>query len=826
MSSPKGFNDSYAYGPDDPRPGHPALSDAPTQPAMWYGGLPAEEWNPGPRVGSKFRFPSFRELVAAARRNAWIVLVCIVVATGGSYFVASRETPRYRARATLRMEDPRRALAGQFDNNYIDWVVWRTNPLVTESVVLKENRVVAGAVVDRVGLRVKIASEGLRWDDLADVTVSDSASADSLWLAFRPDHVQVRGRFGVFEHAYGEPISADGVAFVVPRRPGVETATLRVVGRETAIDEVLGNLAASPRKDTNLIDLTYTATDAVVAQLVVNAIAEEFQAYNLGRHQQISQQRRQFIEEQIAQMGTLLTEAYRALSDFRRSRQIYGPGQDLSAHQAYLRDLQFRRDDLAAERDAILALITAHETQGGATNEWIWSVMTASATSNNPIIAQLVSQIVSYQNEREQMTAGEWGVWIEHPDVQRISGLMASTEAKLVEALTHHVQGIEARIQATEQLHDRSAASIQSLADSEMEELWLLHEVESIRAIVEQLRGEYQRARISEAVELPQYGIMNLATAPGRSLGTRGKQTLLMGFVIGLVLGTGGAVAREGFNTAIRRREEVEVVFGVPGLAVIPRISSEPEPGSRWRLPRRKSPPPVAKKTAAQTLELVTATDQLGAVSEAFRILRTNLLFSHAVQEIRTILVTSPSATEGKTTTAANLAVSVAQQGLRVVLIDCDLRRSRVHSIFSISKQPGLTDYLIGTHGLAEVMHRTEVPNLYVIPAGSFPPNPADLLGIPRVKHLIEVLGTKLDLVIVDSPPVLAASDATILGLHMDGAILVVRAGRTQRDAAQRAMEQLQKVGTRVAGIVINDPDESVTDHYYYYYNYDSKVES
>ena len=161
-----------------------------------------------------------------------------------------------------------------------------------------------------------------------------------------------------------------------------------------------------------------------------------------------------------------------------------------------------------------------------------------------------------------------------------------------------------------------------------------------------------------------------------------------------------------------------------------------------------------------------------------------------------------------------------------MVLIDCDLRRSRVHSIFSISKQPGLTDYLIGTHGLAEVMHRTEVPNLYVIPAGSFPPNPADLLGIPRVKHLIEVLGTKLDLVIVDSPPVLAASDATILGLHMDGAILVVQAGRTQRDAAQRAMEQLQKVGTRVAGIVINDPDESVTDHYYYYYNYDSKVES
>lgn len=790
----------------------------------WYGSLPSEEWVVGPPTGgSRFRIPSMRYLLRAARRNAWLVLACTALATAGAWGVASQETPRYRARATLRFEDPRGALAGRFDNGYVDWIVWRTNPLVTESIVLRENREVAGAVVDRVGLRLEIASEGLAWADLAGVTVASTATADTIALDFRPDRVEVRGRAGVSTYAYGAPISVDGVRFVVPRRPAVASATLRVIDREKAIDRVLSNLSASLRKDTNLIDLTYTAADPTLAQLTVNALAEEFQAYNLGRHLQISQQRREFIEDQIAQMGTLLSEAYRALSEFRRSRQLHGPSYDLEGHQAYLRELELRRDALRAERDAVLGLLDAHDAAGGATEEWLWSVMTAAATSENRVLSQLVSQIVAYRNEREQLTAGEWGAWIEHPDVKRITDLIATTEARLVQALDHHVRSLEERIEATQELYARSARAVQELADTEMEELWLVHEVESIRSVLAQLRAEYQRARISESVELPQYAIVNLATTPGASLGTRGKKTILMGLVIGLVLGTGGAAAREGMSSVIRRREEIEAVFGIPGLAVIPRIAPEPERNVLRRLPRRRPHAPAPEGDVAP--ELVTVSDALSGVSDAFRILRTNLFFSHAVRDLRTILVTSPSAAEGKTTTAANLAVSVAQQGLRVALIDCDLRRSRIHSLFGIGKQPGLTDYLVGTHRPLDVVHRTTVPNLIVIPAGAFPPNPADLLGVPRMRQLLDALRDGVDLVIVDSPPVLAASEATILGTQVDGVMLVVRAGKTQREAAQQAIEQVSRIGARVVGIVINDPDETVTDHYYdYYYDYDAKA--
>lgn len=770
-----------------------------------------EPWEPESRSPAI----DFREIAAAARRNLWIVVLAGALGTAMGYIIASKEAPRYRARATLRLEDARRALAGQFDANYVDWVVWRTDPLVTETVVLKENREVAGAVVDREGLRLRILGDGLSWGALRDITVADDATVDSLSVRFAADSVVLWGGGESDVAAYGEPVEVGGVWFTVDERPNVARADFEVVSRDKAISTVLGSVSASVRKSTNLIDLEYTADDPVLAQRVVNAVAEEFQAYNLRRHQQISVQRRAFIEGQIDQMNALLNEAYRALSTFRRDRQLCGASHDLAARHSYINELQLRREDLLAKRTAAESLIARYESTG-LSQEWLWSLAAAPGIGENPVISDLYGQINAYMSQREQMTAGEWGSWPEHPDVQRVTTLISAADGRLLDALRIHVEGLDAQIAALEELNARSAAAIETLSDAEMEETWLVHEVEGIRSIMEQLRGEYQRARISEAVEMPQYGLMSLATTPGRSLGTRQKQTIVLGLVIGLVLGSGGAVARETLNSALRRREEIEAVFGVPGLAVIPRIN--PPQTRRWLVGRRSK---SASSAVART-DLVTTSDYLSNAAEAYRLLRTNLIFSHAVQRLDSILITSPSAAEGKTTTAANLAVTVAQQGMRVVLIDCDLRRPRLHSVFGLAKQPGLTEFLIHRNTLAEVVHETFVPNLFLIPAGAMPPNPGDLLGIERMRQLIAKLGELVDLVILDSPPILAASDSTILGLQVDGALLVARAGKTERGTAQVAMQQLSKAGVRVVGVVINDPDQKVSE-YYYYYDYDGE---
>jgi capsular exopolysaccharide synthesis family protein len=191
------------------------------------------------------------------------------------------------------------------------------------------------------------------------------------------------------------------------------------------------------------------------------------------------------------------------------------------------------------------------------------------------------------------------------------------------------------------------------------------------------------------------------------------------------------------------------------------------------------------------------------------------------VHSLRTIVITSPSPQDGKTTTAANLAVTFAQQGLRVLLADCDLRRGRLHNVFRVPREPGMTQLLAGQNTLAEVMRPSPVERLSFVPAGTFPPNPSELLGSARTHAILEEVSGQFDIVILDTPPVHVAGDAMILGTIADGVILVLRAGNTERGAAQHAMQRLTNVGARVVGAVLNDPDRKVPQYGgYYYYDY------
>ena len=205
----------------------------------------------------------------------------------------------------------------------------------------------------------------------------------------------------------------------------------------------------------------------------------------------------------------------------------------------------------------------------------------------------------------------------------------------------------------------------------------------------------------------------------------------------------------------------------------------------------------------------------------AYRSLRTNLLFSRMGQELKTVVVTSTAAAEGKTTVASNLGTTFAQQGVRVLVVDADLRKSRLHQVFGHDRGPGLSDVLISRVTPGQAIRKTEVDGLYVLPAGLVPPNPSELLGSPRMARFVEQARQAFELVIFDSPPLMAAGDAAILGAQCDGVVLVVRAGKTDQDTARDAVRQLDNVRARVLGAVLNDPDATVPRYGgYYYYSY------
>lgn len=214
-------------------------------------------------------------------------------------------------------------------------------------------------------------------------------------------------------------------------------------------------------------------------------------------------------------------------------------------------------------------------------------------------------------------------------------------------------------------------------------------------------------------------------------------------------------------------------------------------------------------------MNLITLTDPRSPVSEAYRALRTNLSFYSLDNPLRSLVVTSAAGEEGKSTTIANLAVTLAQSGRRTILVDCDLRRPSLHTLFNLQQSPGLTEMVLGQVEAAP-LQETGVENLWLLPSGSQPPNPADLLGSRRVDQIITALLDQADMVLFDAPPVIAVTDAAVLGAKVDGVLLVISAGKTRREHAERAKEILEKAKVRIVGATLtNAPKDSAIGSYY-----------
>lgn len=212
-------------------------------------------------------------------------------------------------------------------------------------------------------------------------------------------------------------------------------------------------------------------------------------------------------------------------------------------------------------------------------------------------------------------------------------------------------------------------------------------------------------------------------------------------------------------------------------------------------------------------MSLITLTDPRSPVSEAYRTLRTNLSFYSLDNPLRTLVVTSPAPGEGADEAVANLAVTMAQSGKRTILVECDLRRPSLHTLFGKAAEPGLTDMILGDNELP--LQKTEVDNLWLLTSGPQPPNPADLLGSGRTDEIIERLGQEADIILFHAPPVIAVTDATVLGSKVDGVLLVIQAGKSRRDHAQRAKEMLSKANVRIVGVTLtNAPDDGLMGSY------------
>jgi capsular exopolysaccharide synthesis family protein len=302
--------------------------------------------------------------------------------------------------------------------------------------------------------------------------------------------------------------------------------------------------------------------------------------------------------------------------------------------------------------------------------------------------------------------------------------------------------------------------------------------------------------------------------------------------LLGLSLGLATALLRERLYSSLRRRGQLEGLLNVAELAVIPPVVTRRRslPGGRQRSPRHRvaTTGEHGRVAAGPRLGdgLVAASDVHSIAAEAYRLLRTNLLFSLPSGPLRSVLVTSPSPGDGKTTVAANLAIAFAHQGMRVLLVDADLRRGRIHDLFHVARDPGLSQVLQGSISLEAATHPTPVTGLYALTTGRLPDSPNELVGTEAMRSILQTAAQEFAVLIIDSPPVLAASDAAVIATITDATVIVVRAGRTHEEEAQSTLSQLTAVGANVVGAVLNDPDAAVrANGGYYYYQYYGKAQ-
>jgi Mrp family chromosome partitioning ATPase/uncharacterized protein involved in exopolysaccharide biosynthesis len=789
---------------------------------------------------------SLGQIIGVMRRRYRLILLMTVLGLAAGGYLAFQTPATYRAVATIKYAGERRELTSDIgDNNPQDLSSRTMDPILSLAQSVRSYTVL-GAVVDSLGLQLKSATPDFGAGKLDKVWVSRQSANDTIQVTFYQNGVKAKLPNREARARYGEVLDLGVVKFAVPSVPKISSATLYTIPHQMASDQLLTGVLVTPRAETDIIDIVYLASSPKLAQRVVNTTVNVFKQQSIRDAKEKSTRRREFLEQQLKQTDSMLTRAQAELAAFRSRQQLASTQDAQNRQQTDMMTLDARRAELEADRETFNTLLTQLKKGGEANeNEALRALASSPAMAENPTVTNYYQKLEMSEFKLDSMTTGPWKAAPTNPDLIQLKGLIATTKGQLRQAVASHVSTLDARIAALRTLRAQTGRQLATLPAMAEEEARLTGRVQSLTSTSDDVRRDYQKARMAEEVEAGDVDIVDLAGTPYTAIWATASLKVAIGLLLGLLLGVGGAFLLEALNTSIRKPEDLEAALHVPGLAVIPRLTSGSSPAPNRRLLRPGKRAELEKRGNASALGTVTQPFSIGV--EAFRMLRTSLVWCEQGDNMKTLVVTSAAPGEGKTLTSANLSVTFAYDGLRVLLVDCDVRRPRLHGLFQVPRSPGLMELLTPSYNgtdvsqsltfdpaagrtdsgrpVTDIIRPTNVRGLSLLTCGALPTNPSGLLSGVRMRVLLQELAKSFDLVVLDTPPVLATADAGILGSLADGVLLVVRAGQTDRIAAKRAHQQLVNVGARVVGTVLNDPGGEVSQYGDYYYPYDYAVE-
>ena len=737
-------------------------------------------------------------------RGRWIILISFLIVFTTTAYYTFTEQPVYEASALVMIKEEGGVQRKIFEgSSYIE-----RETSINNQVEILRSRTLAEDVIHR---------------------LQNSSTADSLFILGKGS---LKKRFSILSFVRGL------LSSLRDRNKAKFSQTSTADFFDAWVGSFRGSITVEPRRNTDMIDLKVRAFSPSEASFIANTWMEAYRDWDISESRGEVSEVRKFLEEKLKDVQVALTASEEALKEYKETEKVTELTAETQQTIEQLAEFeaiyQAAKTDLEANEKRLAHLrANLSESQRFLVEE--------AASISSPVVKQLEAQLAQLIGRRaaleKQVT--EAGLSSEYGNLNDLDKRIEGIKEKIIEETKKIVEG------GITPLHtlDYSESIITNILQIETDNKALVARIDYLAGIVEQynrelnvlpekslklarlrrettvnnnifmmLREKYEENRIAEAGQIGSVRIVDRAKPPTSPIKPRKKMNLFLGVVIGLGLGMGLTFLREYLDNSLKSIEDVER-SGFSVLGSIPFIS-----------PQKVAPHAKDQNGDILRIEsrLITHFAPKSPISEAYRTLRTNLQYSKADHPIKTILVTSSGPGEGKSTSVANLAITFAQMGSKTLIIDTDLRRPVLHAIFDQARTEGLTNILIGKTTLQDVVRSTKIENLDLLVSGTLPPNPSELLASAAMEKLLKTITDRYDIVLFDSPPVIAVTDAAVLARKLDGIVLVVKSGETSRDAILRSRVLLENVNAHIFGVMLNGvkSDHMYGSYYYYYHHY------
>ena len=622
---------------------------------------------------------------------------------------------------------------------------------------------------------------------------------EALGIAPKTDHAAASGPVTPQKSWLGQTV-AWATELVSGTKRAAPPAADETTAQSEAIDRFLHGLRVVPVRSTRLVDINYRSPDPVFAARAANAIAQQYMEGNQRSRFLVAQDANDWLGKAMEEQRIKLEESEAALQEYKASHDAVTVDDTQNIVVQKLTELNAavtRAKTARVDKEILYNRLSQLQSDPSAIESF-------PAVMGNEFVQRLKSQIVELRQRKTDLgsTYGE-----KMPQMVALQNQIVAAEQKLQAEISKIVKSVQDDFEAAKATEAQlvSALEVQkseALRNNQkgLQYAALEREAAGNRQLYSNLMDRVKETDVTSKYKSSNVRIIDAAEVPRYPVLPQTARDLMMAFIGGLLLALGLVFGFEYMDSAIKTPDEIKAHLGLPFLGLVPII------------------PGKDRKAGEDQTPLIGNTNVPANFSEAMRAIRTSVIFSSAEAGARTVVVTSTAPSEGKTLVSCNLAAALAQAGQKVLIVDGDMRRPRVHEVFGCLQEPGLSNVLVGTSRLRAAVLPSSIPQLEVLTAGHLPPNPAELLGSNRYLELLAELGTSYDWIIIDAPPVMAVTDAAVAANRATGVVFVVGAEMTPHRNAKAAIEQLAAAKARFIGVVLNRVN--LHRHSYYYSPY------